>query len=1010
MARAFPHSTIAALALLAGAGCADLENPGETGEGIAPMEERLLDTSQVDRLAAQERAAAELERLHSDDRGRALEVRYEAATGTPGFIRGDLRVPGRDGDPEDHARALVHALSDLYAGLDADEELSLVRVDEGADGYRHVRFEQRVDGIRVHGAHLLVHVDRSDAITSLGGSLLPDARIAEGEVSAETAAEEAAAFLAELPGHGPRFLDPEPADAQLEEVLFQPAMYGGLDRSVHTAWSVTLAGAEVLVDSVDGSVLTWFDQRPAALDREVWDWDNGSPDLWFRDTPAFNSGCDADCQSVRAGQTVAYNQWSAHGRDSFDDGGTEMKSYVHYNDQGNNAFGGGGETWHADGWTDQDMVVHEWTHNLTESTAALVYQNASGALNEHFSDIFAMVANDDWLFGDDTAGFSDANPLRSLSDPNLGMFDKTQPSGAANRGKPDHMDDYLTPADPICGGDNGCVHFNSSIPNHAIYMAAEGGAKDGVTVKGQGIDALEPVLWDTLVNRLGANADFDDYRDEVLESCRTIYERGSDICVSLQDGMAAVGMADPVNDGKPSYSYLGKSVVAADMDGDGTDDVIVGAPRNHVELAADSGTVSVYLSDGGAIADDPIVFPQHMFGGATESYDYFGFALATGDIDGDGTPDLAIGGYGEDTGAHHDAGVGFYMINDGSGLDGETGYLFQAGGTGAEASDQAGKAIALGDFDCDGFDDVALGAPYENWGSIADAGAVTVHYSGGGAPGSAGATVLIQNGGVATSTEEGDTFGFSLAAGDFDGDGCDDLAVGSPFEDWGSTQQTGVLAVLYGDASGISTSGAQTFGPGFFGIYGDAYARLGYAVAAGDFDGDGFDDLAVSAPYADADGVSGAGQVFVLTGSAAKLQDDDVALTQGQMFGADESNDHTGMALAAGDYDQDGIDDLLIGVPDEDYGATSNCGLAIIVYGSGVGLDGDDSYTVWQSGYGESAETGDGFGYAVAIGDVFGGGGGLIIGAPYENTDDGTDVGTVRLEPYAWNQDPVNLY
>ena len=1008
---------MAAMALLVGAGCGDV-GPGEVtpDSGEAALEERLLAPEQVERLAVQEAATPRLEALHSEDRGRTLKVRYEAATGIPGFLSGDLRVPGHDRDPEGHARAVLRELSDLYAGIDADTDLDLVRVDEGQAGYRHVRFAQRVDGVRVHGAHLHVHIDDTGAVTSLGGSLLPDASPATPEIAPAAAIEEAVTHLAEQEGHGSRFARLDGADATVEQVLFQHAMYGGLDRSIHTAWSVTAADAEVLVDAVDGNVLTWFDGRPPTMNREIWDHDNGGPDLWYRDSPAFNSGCDADCQAVRTHSETIYDFWDdTHGRDSYDDAGSDLLSYVHYNDQGQNAFGGNGSTWHADGMVDQDVTVHEWTHSLTAWTAGLVYQDGSGAMSEHFSDAFTMVLDPDWAYGDESPGQSMANPTRSFSDPHLNGFNPAAWPTAANNGQPDHMDEYLTAADVYCaafaGNDNGCVHFNSGILNHFVYLFSEGGTKDDITIKGQGIDALEPLLWDVLVNRLGANSDFFDYEDEMKEACTAEYGLGSDVCVSVHDALAAVGLGDPVNDGKGAYAYLGKSVVAADMDGDGTDDVIAGAPRADFGTATDTGVVNFYMSDGGAVGGDPIVFPQTMFGGATESYDMFGFSLDTGDIDGDGTPDLVIGGYGEDTGAAYWAGVGFYMINDGTGLGGETGYLFQSGGTGAESNDQAGKAIALGDFDCDGFDDVALGAPYEDWGSTTDAGAITVHYSGGGAPGSAGSDVLIQNGGVATSTEVGDNFGFSLAVGDFDDDGCDDLAVGSPEEDWGSTQATGVLVVLYGDDSGISTSGAQTFGPGFFGLSGESYPRLGYKVAAGDFDADGYDDLAVSAPYADAGGVADAGEVYVLTGSANKLQDDDITLTQGGMFGSDEAYDHTGMALATGDYDGDGADDLLIGVPDEDYGSTSNTGLAIIVYGAtGTGLDEDDSYTVWQQGNGESRETGDGFGFGVAIGDVFNGSGGLIVGAPYENTADGTDVGTVRLSPYAWQYSAANLY
>jgi Zn-dependent metalloprotease len=970
---------------------------GEVEGGMTPRQRNLVD--------GQEAATATLAGLHDSSRGRDLKLRYDGINGMPSFIRCDVALEGAS--DEDRARELLRRTSPLFMGLDPDAELELVRITEDDLGLTHVQFAQRVDGVRVHGGVFKVHMDRTGAITSLGGGLLPGVRPEVPELDETTAVEEAVLHLqargeAELAANAP---------AEMELVVFQPAFYGMSDERIHTAWSIRWDAVEVLVDALDGEVLARLDLGSTAMNRQVIDHPTGA--TWFQDDPWINSAsCDADCQAVRTHLDTTYDYWwFQHGLDSYDGGGADLLARVHYNVKGPNAFSNGTETKFADGWTDQDIVVHEWTHAITNETSQLVYLNQSGALNEHFSDIMPMFLDDDFKFGDGIAGFTAALPLRDLSDPNMGMFDKTLANGAGNRGRPDHMDDYLLSTDTICStsgdGDIGCVHFNNCIPSHAIYLASEGGTKNGIVVKGQGMDALEPVLWLTQTEKLTSNATFDDYVDHMLESCSEIHGLGSEVCVSIRDGLAAVGMAESENASRTAGN-LGYSLLSADLNGDGTDDVVATTPHNHQDTALYTGSISIYLSDGGQVQSDPVVFTQNPFGGAVESNDYFGWDVASGDINGDGAPDLLVGAYGEDNAGYTDAGVAYYMINDGTGLGGETGYIFQSGGTYKESDDKAGYAVALGDFDCDGFDDAAIGAPEEDWGSIVDTGAVTVHYSGGDYPGAAGADVIHQSDYTSSGDETGDRFGLVLAVGDFDDDGCDDLAVGTPYEDWNSTTNSGAVYVFYGDSDGITEGHVQTWAVDWLGIGGESYIGLGSALAAGDFDGDGYDDLAMGAPSVDVGGIVDAGLVLVLDGSASKLQDNGVSFSQSPITG-DENFDRTGTALAAGDVDHDGYDDLLMGVPNEDYSSTSNAGVAILRFGSDSGI-GTDGATAWGYGYGEAMEAWDYFGMAVAIGDVFDGTGGLIIGVPYEDTDQGSNVGAVRLVPEDPGFDPMNLY
>jgi hypothetical protein len=141
------------------------------------------------------------------------------------------------------------------------------------------------------------------------------------------------------------------------------------------------------------------------------------------------------------------------------------------------------------------------------------------------------------------------------------------------------------------------------------------------------------------------------------------------------------------------------------------------------------------------------------------------------------------------------------------------------------------------DFNDDGADDLAVGAPFESLGGLSTAGAVHVLYgSGGGLTGTGGQVFTQDSPGVPDTAEPGDTFGIGLAAGDFDNDGFADLAVGVELEDVGGAVDAGAVNVLYGSAGGLTASGGQLFTQDSPGVAGGAevFDRFGNALASGD--------------------------------------------------------------------------------------------------------------------------------------------------------------------------------
>lgn len=368
------------------------------------------------------------------------------------------------------------------------------------------------------------------------------------------------------------------------------------------------------------------------------------------------------------------------------------------------------------------------------------------------------------------------------------------------------------------------------------------------------------------------------------------------------------------------------------------------------------------------------------------------------DFNGDGYADLAVGIPLEDVGAMADAGGIHVLYGAGSGLqaDAPDDQLWtqdaSSSGDPSEIGDQFGFAVANGDFNGDGFSDLAVGVPLEDVGAVADAGAVTILYgsaSGLQASAPAGQHWTQDGAGVEDVAEDGDQFGSAVAAGDFNGDAFADLAVGIPLEDLGAIADAGTMAVLYGSGSGLQASAPadQRWSQNSASVLDIAETgdQFGSAVAGADFNADGFADLVVGVRYEDA-GSRDTGTVNVIYGSLGGLQavsPNDQRWAQGKdgLLDTAEANDRFGYALAAGDFNGDGFHDLVVGVPYEDVGSdprVSNAGAVNIVYGSSTGLQADapdDQF--WNqdtTGVIGLAEASDQFGYAVAAGDYDGDG------------------------------------
>jgi hypothetical protein len=377
------------------------------------------------------------------------------------------------------------------------------------------------------------------------------------------------------------------------------------------------------------------------------------------------------------------------------------------------------------------------------------------------------------------------------------------------------------------------------------------------------------------------------------------------------------------------------------------------------------------------------------------------------DFNGDGFADLAVGTPFEDVGSVGQAGAVNVLYGSALGLQatGDGGPDDQSwtqdspdiAGDGAETGDQFGAFLAGGDFNADGFADLAIGVPFEDVGSIPLAGAVNVLY---GSP--AGLQVTGTGGpddqfwtqgsnGMADAAENSDEFGIPVTAGDFNADGFVDLAIGVPDESLPGAKGAGAVAILYGSATGLQADGNGGPDDQFWNQdspavqdRAEAADSFGSGVAAGDFNADGFTDLAISVTLENITGVADTGAIAVLYGSGTGLQaaaPDDQFWTQDSAGVRDvaEAGDKYGAYVTTGDFDADGFADVAVGIRFEDVGTVMDAGAVSVLYGSETGLQAigsgghDDQF--WTQGTGgvqDRAEPQDRFGRALAVGDFNG--------------------------------------
>jgi Zn-dependent metalloprotease len=467
-----------------------------------------------------------------------------------------------------------------------DQELLLAKAETMNDGTQVLRFQQTFSGLEVWPAQVVTNVANDGRLTAMTGAYVPTP---EGLVlNATVAPTEAVRVAWAHNGLLPPTTRPEPVlkiyaeNGAAKELAYEVMVEGGMRDSQVFVSAITgkvlKSISKICTGAVSGSGVGIVSSTPLPLNL----WQSGAT-FYAIDTtkPMYNSTTGAgrimiynngnagdaglasspivasssqfafgDPEAVSAlyclGIVYSFYQ-SEFGRNSYDNAGATMIGVVRYADPAgtpmNNAFWNGARKFMAFGNADKlagalDVVAHEMTHAVVNTTADLVYQNQSGAMNESFADIFGegtewkSSSSSDWMIGTNLN-----KPLRDMKDPGSMQI-------LAGRSYPAKMSEFISDTDPFLnnfsGRDAGGVHLNSSIPNHAFYLLVEGLPGGGI-----GRAKAHQIFYRTLTTKLNKGSDFQDLRAGAVLSAKEIYGVGSTESLKVMAAFDAVEIYDP---------------------------------------------------------------------------------------------------------------------------------------------------------------------------------------------------------------------------------------------------------------------------------------------------------------------------------------------------------------------------------------------------------------------------------------------------------------------------------
>lgn len=512
--------------------------------------------------------------------------KYNELVGSPEFISGKLSNPSSK-SAENVVLDYVNGNKDKFklGSKSAKDSFKITSTNKDKLGGTALRLQQVYEGVPVWGAAQAALVADDGTLTVFSGTVTPFLETKNGLKKVKKVNENQAIKIAEADlGYAPdyekkpsaelvvytqgddavyayfvnlNFLEPKPGnynyfvDAATGEIInkyndlheAKPGGGSGISGTNTTGSGVGVLGDSKSLNMLLSSSTYYLQDNTRGNGIFTYDAANRSRtpgSLWSSVDNLLNAKYEAPAVDAHyyAGKTYDYYK-NVFGRNSYDNRGAALKSTVHYGRNYNNAFWNGTQMVYGDGDGTTfiplsgglDVVAHELTHAVTDTSSDLIYQYESGALNEAISDIFGTLVEyynnnkPDYEIGEDIytpAKVNDA--LRSMSDP-------------TKYGDPDHYSKRYTGT-----SDNGGVHTNSGIINKAAYLLAVGGTHYGVTVPGIGNDKLGAIYYRANTVYLTASSTFSQARAALVQAAADLYGAGSAEVNAVNKSFDAVGV------------------------------------------------------------------------------------------------------------------------------------------------------------------------------------------------------------------------------------------------------------------------------------------------------------------------------------------------------------------------------------------------------------------------------------------------------------------------------------
>jgi hypothetical protein len=454
-----------------------------------------------------------------------------------------------------------------------------------------------------------------------------------------------------------------------------------------------------------------------------------------------------------------------------------------------------------------------------------------------------------------------------------------------------------------------------------------------------------------------------------------------------------------------------------DFNHDGYADLITTVPNDDIGAANNAGSIwAIYGGPHGAnTSNRHAQFTESNIGhGATSLQgDTFGWTTAWGDFNHDGYDDLAVGAPGTTVNGQHNAGEVVVIYGSATGLGARSAQVFTEATSGLGSTpqfdDYFGLGLAAGDFNHDGFTDLVIDAGGVSVHTVSRTGRITELF--GTRRGLSHAAPLSpqhfdeSTPGIHGGLDQFDDWGRTLAAGDFNGDGVTDLAVGAPHKTVDGAQGAGVVDILFGSSGGLTTKGSETWTQNTPGVpdSSEASDEWGWSLAVADFNGDHRSDLVIGAPTESQGATSAVGAATLLYGSAHGLTANGAAfyllsnITNGQTPAA---NDQLAISLAPLDFDGDGRPDLALGVSGRTVNGHANAGEIVVLHNVGGRLSRSGGFTLNRDALNVIGPSGANqlFGMVLTAGDFSGNGAeDLAVSLPGLTVDTQSNAGGVQV-------------